>query len=55
MKPLKKAKRAGVNIIILPAENVKDYNELPDFIKEGLAIHFVKEYPEIFDIIFQNK
>lgn len=47
-----KAKRAGVKIVILPYENTKDFNELQDFIKEGIEVHFAKNYEDIFKIIF---
>ncbi|XP_063002940.1 lon protease homolog, mitochondrial [Elgaria multicarinata webbii] len=46
------AKRAGVSCIILPSENKKDYGDLADFITEGLEVHFVEHYNEIFDIAF---
>ncbi|XP_064608395.1 lon protease homolog, mitochondrial-like [Liolophura sinensis] len=46
------AKRAGVDCIILPAENRKDYADLADFITEGLEAHFVSHYKEIFSIVF---
>nr|XP_006640037.1 PREDICTED: lon protease homolog, mitochondrial [Lepisosteus oculatus] len=46
------ARRAGVTCIILPAENKKDYSDLPDFITEGLEVHFVDHYQQIYDIVF---
>ncbi|KAL8177935.1 UNVERIFIED_CONTAM: Lon protease mitochondrial, partial [Gekko kuhli] len=46
------AKRAGVSCMILPSENKKDYSDLADFITEGLEVHFVEHYNEIFDIVF---
>ena len=46
------AKRSGVTRIILPHENLKDYNDLPDFIKNGLDIHFAKTYDDIYEIAF---
>ncbi|XP_038628518.1 lon protease homolog, mitochondrial [Tachyglossus aculeatus] len=46
------AKRAGVTCVILPAENKKDYYDLASFITEGLEVHFVEHYREIFDIVF---
>ncbi len=49
-----KAKRAGIKTIILPNENVKDYNELQDFIKDGMEIHFAKNYEDVFSIIFPS-
>ncbi|XP_040181658.1 lon protease homolog, mitochondrial [Rana temporaria] len=46
------AKRAGVTCIILPSENKKDYYDLAEFITEGLEVHFVEHYKEIYDIVF---
>ena len=47
------AKRADVNCIILPEENKRDFDDLPDFVKEGVEVHFVKQFPEVFDILFR--
>jgi ATP-dependent Lon protease len=46
------AKRSNVKIIILPEENKKDYDDLPKFITEGLEVHFVSQYAEVFDLVF---
>lgn len=46
------AKRVGVNCIILPAENKKDYSDLPKFITEGLEVHFVENYSDVYRIVF---
>ncbi|XP_070541790.1 lon protease homolog, mitochondrial-like [Ptychodera flava] len=46
------ARRVGVNCIILPQENRKDYSDLPSFITEGLEVHFVDHYREVFNIVF---
>lgn len=46
------AKRSNVKIIILPEENKKDYDDLPKFITDGLEVHFVSKYSEIFDLVF---
>lgn len=48
------AKRSGVKCIILPEENKKDFNDLPKFITEGVEVHFVSEYEEIFKIVFAD-
>lgn len=47
------AKRVGVNCIILPEENRKDFTELPDYIRDGLEVHFVNHYSDVYKIIFQ--
>ena len=46
------AKRVGVEVIVLPEENRKDFSDLPDFIRQDLSVHFVSHYKEIFDIAF---
>lgn len=46
------AKRSGIKCIILPEQNKKDYNDLPQFIVEGIDVHFVSDYPQIYDIAF---
>ena len=46
------AKRVGVDCVILPAENRKDFDDLASFITEGLEVHFVSEYREIYPIVF---
>ncbi|XP_076977161.1 lon protease homolog, mitochondrial [Tamandua tetradactyla] len=46
------AKRAGVTCIVLPAENKKDFHDLAAFITEGLEVHFVQHYQEVFDVAF---
>lgn len=48
------AKRVGVKTVILPYDNMKDFNELQDFIKEGLKVHFVKNYQDVYNIIFPS-
>jgi len=44
------AKRVGVTTIILPAENRKDFSDLPAFITDGLDIHFAQHYNDVYDI-----
>ena len=46
------AKRSGVSIIIFPSSNKADWDELPDYLKEGLEPHFVSWYDEIYKIVF---
>lgn len=46
------ARRAGVTCIILPAENKKDFSDLPEYISEGLEVHFVDHYNQIYPIAF---
>lgn len=46
------AKRVGVTCVILPEENRKDYTELPEFITKDLEVHFVREYSDVYNIVF---
>ncbi|XP_016521437.1 lon protease homolog, mitochondrial isoform X2 [Poecilia formosa] len=46
------ARRAGVTCMIIPAENRKDFSDLPDYIREGLEVYFVDHYSQIYPIVF---
>ena len=46
------ARRSGLKTLIFPKENWRDYEKLPDYIKEGLQSHFVDHYDEVFRIAF---
>lgn len=46
------AKRVGVDCVILPEENRKDFTELPEYIIKDLEVHFVKEYSDVYNIVF---
>ena len=46
------ARRAGIRELILPHENLRDYDEMPDYLKTGLKLHFVRMFEEIVPICF---
>lgn len=46
------ARRSGLKVLIFPKDNVRDYDELPDYVKKGLTIHFVEHYDDVFTIAF---
>ncbi len=46
------ARRSGLNILIFPQGNKKDFDELPDHLKEGLQVHFASTYDEVYTIAF---
>ncbi|XP_012241044.1 lon protease homolog, mitochondrial isoform X1 [Bombus impatiens] len=46
------AKRVGVNCVILPEENKKDYNDLPKYITDGLEVHFATTFEDVYRICF---
>ena len=46
------AKRARMKEIIMPKENQKDLNEIPDYIRKGIQFHLVKSMTEVERLIF---
>ncbi len=46
------ARRAELKEVILPKENKRDFDELPDYVKKGLKIHYVSHYDEVFPLAF---
>jgi len=46
------ARRAGCTTIIFPKDNLSDWLELPENIKNGIEGHPVDWYNEVFDIVF---
>ncbi|WP_300755918.1 endopeptidase La [uncultured Brachyspira sp.] len=48
------AKRLGfIKHIIIPYENIRDLDEIPDNVKKGLTFHPVKSVGEVFDFMFK--
>ena len=48
------AKRAGVKTIVLPNDNRKDFDDLPDLIKADVDVHFAENYDQVFKIAFSE-
>jgi ATP-dependent Lon protease len=46
------AKRVGIGELILPAANQADFERLPDYVKSGLEMHFVKHFKDVVNIVF---
>ncbi|CAH8301895.1 unnamed protein product [Eruca vesicaria subsp. sativa] len=46
------ARRSQVKVIIFPEANRRDFEDLEESIKEGLDVHFVEEYEQIFELAF---
>jgi ATP-dependent Lon protease len=49
------AKRARMKEVILPRENQKDLNEIPDYIKKGIAFHLVDTMSDVAKLVFDEK
>ncbi|KAM1503484.1 hypothetical protein TB2_027947 [Malus domestica] len=48
------ARRSEVKTIIFPAANRRDFDELAPNVKEGLDVHFVDDYSQIFNLAFSD-
>nr|P93648.1 RecName: Full=Lon protease homolog, mitochondrial [Zea mays]AAC50021.1 LON2 [Zea mays] len=48
------ARRSAIKTLIFPAANKRDFDELASNVKEGLEVHFVDTYSEIYDLAFQS-
>ncbi|KAL7543305.1 hypothetical protein ACHAXR_012631, partial [Thalassiosira sp. AJA248-18] len=47
------ARRAGIKTIIFPEECRRDFDELPDYLRDGLNVHYATDYsPSVFDVAF---
>jgi ATP-dependent Lon protease len=49
------ARRNGFKELILPDENRGDYEDLPEYIREGLMSNFVSRYPEVIPLLFDKR
>lgn len=48
------ARRVGIRELIFPKDNEKDFNKLPDYIREGITAHFVDYFDDVAKIVFPN-
>lgn len=48
------ARREGISDLILPSGNKKDWEELPAYLRKNLHPHFVSEYKQVYDLVFQK-
>ncbi|WP_018983016.1 endopeptidase La [Salinimonas chungwhensis] len=48
------AHRGGIKTVVIPKENERDLEEIPDNVKEALSIHPVKWIDEVLDIALQE-
>ena len=46
------AKRVGLGELLLPQANQPDFDRLPDYVKAGLDVHFVKHYRDVAKHVF---
>ncbi|MDD7805087.1 MAG: endopeptidase La [Endozoicomonas sp. (ex Botrylloides leachii)] len=50
------ARRQGINELVIPEACRQEFEEVADYIRKGLTVHFVKTYDEVYHIVFpKNK
>jgi ATP-dependent Lon protease len=49
------ARRANIRELILPEANRGDYEEIPDYIREGLKVHFASQFGDLVPLLFDKK
>ena len=48
------AHRGGIKTVLIPKENVKDLEEIPENVKQNLAIHSVETIDEVLGLALEN-
>ncbi len=48
------AKRNKIKHIIIPKQNVRDLDDIPDHVKKGLTFHPVSKMEEVIEIVFEK-
>jgi ATP-dependent Lon protease len=48
------ARRARMTEVVLPFGNKGDYEALPAYLCEGIKVHFVRHFRDVFDIVFES-
>uniref|UniRef100_A0A1D1Z9N8 Lon protease 1, mitochondrial n=1 Tax=Anthurium amnicola TaxID=1678845 RepID=A0A1D1Z9N8_9ARAE len=46
------ARRSDIKVVIFPSANRRDFDELASNVKEGLEVHFVDNYSQIYELAF---
>ena len=49
------ARRTGIKELILPKENSRDYEELPEHIRKGMQVHFACDYADVAPLLFRTR
>ena len=48
------ARRAGIKQLILPAANKGDFEEIPEYIRTGVTVHYAARYSEVAELLFKR-
>jgi ATP-dependent Lon protease len=48
------ARRSKIMELILPQGNRRDFEDLPDYLKAGINVHFARNFREVFEFVFHE-
>lgn len=48
------ARRGRIMELILPHANRRDFEELPEYLREGINVHFARNYREVYEFVFHE-
>lgn len=49
------AKRAGVQTLVLPLANKRDFDELDEYLRQDLDVHFADYYEDVYRVAFEEE
>jgi ATP-dependent Lon protease len=49
------ARRAGIKEVILPKANRGDFEEIPEYVRQKLSVHFVETFTEVVELLFPSR
>jgi len=49
------ARRTNIRDLILPEANRGDYEEIPDYIREGVTVHYASQFADVVPLLFGHK
>ena len=48
------ARRLNIRELILPEANRGDFEEIPEYIREGITVHFARHFSDVVPLLFEK-
>jgi ATP-dependent Lon protease len=48
------ARRAGITCVVMPAANERDFVEIPQYLQDGLEVHYAESYDKVYEVAFKD-
>jgi ATP-dependent Lon protease len=48
------ARRVGIMELILPEANRRDFEKLPEHVREGFTVHFARHYRDVAKVVLHD-